>query len=497
MTFGRTAENPGTSQRDLTVFAASELRLMYASGAVSPVEAMEDLLDRLGRLDPGLSAFVTVVGERALSEARRAEELLRDQDRAATLPLLGVPVSVKDLTPTKGIRTTRGSLLRKDWVPDFDAPMVERIKRAGGIVFGKTNTSEDGWKGATGNRLVGPTRNPWRNDLTSGGSSGGAAAAVAAGIGPLATGTDGAGSIRIPAAFCGVVGLKPSFGRVPYYPISPENLSHAGPIARTVADAALMLDVIAGPDPRDPMSLDAPEGSYLEALDGPREPLRVAWAPTLGYARTDAAVERVARETVGAFEEGGYLVEEVDPPFDDPYPIVCDIMAGAEAGAFRDNFREVRDLLDPGHAEVVEHGLRLSAADLARAESDRAAFYDAARRFMEGYDLLVTPTMPAAPFDAGLDFPPGFAEDPAGWLAWTPFTYPFNLTGQPAISAPAGFADGLPIGLPIVGRWRSDAVVLKAAHLFEQARPWQDAYPPLWDRLESERSPVPTTRRSQ
>lgn len=463
---------------------AAELQELYATRAVSPREAVEATLARARSLDPSLHAFVTIAEEAALEQADAAERALRDPNRSRQPALLGVPVSIKDLIATKGLRTTRGSLVHRDWIPDFDAVVVERLRRAGAIVFGKTNTCEDGWKGDAGNRLIGPTRNPWRLELSAGGSSGGAGAAIAAGIGPLATGTDGAGSIRIPSAFCGIVGYKPSLGLVPYVPMSPENLSHLGPMARTVTDAALMLDAVAGPDPRDMLSLEAADGQYANKITEPPRPLRIAWTPTLGFARTEEEVERIVTEALTGFEASGHHIEPIDPVLEDPYPIIDVLLAGADAGAYRDSLAGLRDLLDPGHVEVIERGLRYSAADLAKAQAERAVFYEAMRKMMEPFDLLATPTVPISPFTAGLDHPPAVAGELRAGLEWTPFTYPFNLTGQPALSLPAGMtASGLPVGLQIVGHWHADGLVLQAGRAFERARPWATSYRPLWDEL--------------
>jgi aspartyl-tRNA(Asn)/glutamyl-tRNA(Gln) amidotransferase subunit A len=458
---------------DPTALSAIELRERYRSRELSPVEVVEATLRRIERLEPSLGAFVTVTAELALGQARAAEAAVaRGDDR----PLLGVPVSVKDLAPTKGVRTTRGSLLYADWVPDFDAPAVERVYAAGGILIGKTNTPELGWKGDSGNRVVGPTHNPWRHGLTAGGSSGGAAAAVAAGLGPLALGTDGAGSIRIPAAFCGVVGLKPSFGLVPYYPASAvELLSHAGPIARTVPDAALFLDVLAGADARDRYTAWAPGLDTLASLDAGVRGLRVAWSPDLGFARVDPEVAQLAAAGAAVFaDELGCALVEADPPLDDPRGAVATIWRAGMAALFPD-LDAVRDRLDPGFVEVVESAAALTGADVARAIAARTQAYERLRLFMADHDLLLTPTLPLTAFAAGADRPP---DGPTDLLAWTPFTYPFNLSGQPAATVPCGLTpDGLPVGLQIVGRPGADALVLRAAAAFERARPWPR--PPL------------------
>ncbi len=462
---------------DLVYLSATELREEFLARRLSPVEVVEATLEQIDRLNPLLNAYVTVTADLARQQARAAERAYAAGK--ADAPLAGLPVSLKDLTPTRGIRTTRGSLLWKDWVPDFDPPIVERLYAAGGVLLGKTNTPEFGWKGDSGNRVVGPTQNPWKIGATAGGSSGGAAAAVAAGMGPLAQGTDGAGSIRIPAAFCGVFGFKPSFGLVPYYPASATgSLSHVGPITRTVRDAALFLNVLAGPDARDPHSLNASGVDYVQALAGGAGGLRAAWSPDLGYALVEPEVLTLTAAAARVFSELGCHVEEVPAPFEDPGPIVDALWATAQAALHHGDLERVRDQLDPGRLRLIDAGLRVPGVDVAVANLRRAEFSERVRRFMEGYDLLLTPALPVTAFDAGSDGPGTIQGTQAPGLRWTPFTYPFNLTGQPAAAVPCGLAgNGLPVGLQIVGRWRDDATVLRAAAAFEEARPWAHLRP--------------------
>jgi aspartyl-tRNA(Asn)/glutamyl-tRNA(Gln) amidotransferase subunit A len=323
------------------------------------------------------------------------------------------------------------------------------------VIVGKTTTSEYGWKGESGNRVNGPAHNPWRHGLTAGGSSGGSAAAVAAGVVRMAQGGDGAGSIRIPASFCGVFGLKPTVGLVPTVPGS--GLSAQGPIARTVADAALLLDVMAAT-------------SYSASLDDGINGVRAAWSADLGYAAVEADVFEVAAAAARRLPELGLLLEDADPGLDDPWPIVDPIWAWNQA---QDEDPAKRDLADPGRWEVVERGLRMMAADHAAALEGKGRYAAAMDAFFEDHDLLITPTMPCPPFRAGADQPGWVAGRPTEYLSWTAFTYPFNVTGQPAASVPCGRdSDGLPVGLQIVGRRGEDALVLRAARAFERAFPW-------------------------
>jgi aspartyl-tRNA(Asn)/glutamyl-tRNA(Gln) amidotransferase subunit A len=452
--------------------SAIELLAAYRSRELSPVEVAEAVLARIDAVD--VNAFVTVTAELALEQARAAERAYAD---GMARPLEGVPVSVKDVVPTAGIRTTMGSRLFADWVPAADAPLVERLYSSGAVLLGKTTVPELGWKGDSGNLVNGPARNPFDRARTAGGSSGGAAAAVAAGMGPLAQGGDGAGSIRIPAALCGVVGLKPSHGRIPYAPAGAlELIVSEGPLARTVADAALLLDALAGPDARDRLS-QAPDGPpFLAACDAGLSGLRVAYSPDLGHATVDPAVAGAVRDAVTTLERLGAHVEQVDPGWPDPHDELETLFATAYAGMELDGFGladpppDAHERLDAGLARLIERGRSFSAAALTAVHLRRLRFCDQVRVFMDGYDLLATPTLPVTAFAAGEDHPPGSTD-----YGWLPFTYPFNLTGLPAITVPAGLAGGLPAGLQLVGRWRADRTVLAAAAAYEAERPWLGA----------------------
>lgn len=464
---------------DICYLSAVDLREQYTTGALSPVEVTEAVLARIERLEPALNAYVTVTAELAIEGAKAAEAAYRSGDAG---PLAGIPTSIKDLTMTKGIRSTRGSLLMKDHVPDFDPPVVERLYKAGIVMLGKTNTPESGWKGETTNRVSGSTQNPWKHGKTPGGSSGGASAAVAAGMGQLAQGSDGAGSIRIPSAFAGIFGLKPSFGLVPQYPASPMELfSHVGPMTRTVADAAMMLTVMAGEDERDRLSWSSGR-DYLADLKLDMSGLRIAWSSDLGYARLDPDVRATTEAAVNAFQELGCEVVEATPKVEDQWDMVNVIWCSSQAGAFGDRIDEIGDLLDPGLRDIVYRGFEFTGAELVEAHTRRAAYYQKMRQFMENFDLLLTPTLPVTAFDVGLNHPPEVGGKPTTFLGWTAFAYPFNITGQPAASVPCGFdRNGLPIGLQIVGRWRDDQTVLNAAAAFEAIAPWAGDRPPLDD----------------
>ena len=463
---------------DLAFLPATGLIAAYADKRVSPVEATEAALDRIDAHNERLNAFCLVDREGALAAARRSEARWARGEPAGLVD--GVPVSVKDLVLTRGWPTLRGSkTIDPDQAWDEDAPAVARLREHGAVLLGKTTTCEYGWKGVTDSPLTGVTRNPWDTERTPGGSSGGSAAAVAAGMGPLAIGTDGGGSIRIPSGFSGLVGLKASFGRVPVYPASPfGTLSHLGPMARTVPDAALMLSVMARPDARDGLALPADVRDWRDGLERGVEGLGVAFSADLGYARVDPEVAALVAEAAEAFAALGASVEAVDPGFADPRECLRTLWCAGAAYTLRAIGAERLRLMDPGLVEIAAAGAEFSAFDLLAANGARAALAARMGEFHRRYDLLLTPTLPLPAFAAGEEVPPG-----AGfgrWIEWTPFTYPFNLTGQPAASVPCGFTRaGLPVGLQIVAARHADALVLRAAHAYQSARPTTDRRPPL------------------
>ena len=463
---------------DLALTPATDLLAAYAAKEVSPVEATQAALDRIERYDGRVNAFVLVDGERALADAKESEQ--RWQAGVPAGPLDGVPATIKDLLLTKDWPTLRGSHLisadDQSWAED--APVTARLREAGAVLLGKTTSPEFGWKGVTDSPRYGTTGNPWHPGRTSGGSSGGSATAVALGMGALSVGTDGGGSIRIPAGFSGIVGLKPTYGRVPIYPASPfGTLSHAGPMTRTVADAALMLDVLAQPDPRDWSALPPPAASYAEGLDGGIRGLRVAYSPTFGYAEVHPEVADAARRAAGVLAELGATVEEVDPGFADPieaYHVLwfsgaAKVVASYPAGE-----------IDPGLAEIVAEGNAYTAADYLDATAVRIDLGVRMGLFHQKYDVLVSPALPIPAFEAGVEVPAGSGLK--RWTEWTPFTYPFNLTQQPGASVPCGLtSDGLPIGLQVVGARHADDLVLRVCRAYETAAPWTMPDPERWD----------------
>jgi aspartyl-tRNA(Asn)/glutamyl-tRNA(Gln) amidotransferase subunit A len=460
--------------------SALEIAALIRDKQLSPVELTTMLLARIEALNPRLNAFCLVTEETARVAAREAEIAVMKGEPLGALH--GVPVSLKDVLYTRGLRTTGGSRLFEELVPEADNAAVGRLKAAGAVILGKTTTSEFGHKAITDSPLFGVTRNPWNPALTPGGSSGGAAAAVASGLGPIALGTDGGGSVRVPAAFCGLVGFKPSFGRVPQAPGFPgwEQVGHTGPLARTVRDAAAVLDVVAGSDDRDRTSLPREAGSYVEACDLDVRGLHVAWTPDLGYAAVDDRVLDVCGNAAAAFEEQlGCHVEVVNPGWESPEEAFGTIIAAQFYAAWGDELPAREADLDPSLVRFLRRGGAVSARDYLRALAQASAYWQEVHTFLERFDLLLTPTTAVPPFALGAGVPREIAGREVSRLGWMPFTYPFNLTGQPAASVPAGVTDdGLPIGLQIVGRRHADRTVLAAAAAFEAACPWRDRRPP-------------------
>jgi Asp-tRNA(Asn)/Glu-tRNA(Gln) amidotransferase A subunit family amidase len=395
-------------------------------------------------------------------------------------PLHGIPISVKDLINVGGVRTTFGSRTMENNVVQDDAPSVERARAAGACVIGKTTTTEFGCKAGGGDSpLSGVTRNAWDTSKTTGGSSAGAATSVAAGVTPFALGTDGGGSIRIPASFCGVFGMKAQFGRVPVFPTSATpTLGHVAPMARSVRDAALLLGVISGFDARDPASISESVPDYLAACDAPVEAMRVAWSPTLGYAKPVPEVLEITKDAVRAFEDFGCSVELVEEVMDDPVDLWnAEFYAGAGT-RLKDALRNSPELLDPAVVEVLQGALRGTVEQYYSKVFARYELREKVRRFFESYDLLLTPTLPVPPFGAGVDVPPELPE--RSIVSWVYYTYPFNLTGNPAASIPCGFTgDGLPVGLQMVTGTNRETDLLRAAAAFEAARPWAQVVPSL------------------
>ncbi len=449
--------------------SAAELSELYRAKKLSPVEATQAALARIDRFNAAVNAYCHVDPAGALAAARESEARWAKGEPLS--PIDGVPSSIKDLTYAKGMPTRKGSFSTSDAPAAEDAPFSARMREAGAVILGKTATPEFGWKGVTDNPLFGVTRNPWNTGRTSGGSSGGAAAAAALNMGVLHQGSDAGGSIRIPCGFCGVFGIKPTFGVIPQWPASAmTTLSHMGPVTRTVKDAALMLNAVARPDPRDWYAGSFFPGDWTEELDAPLAGLRVAYSRDLGYVKVRADVAARVDAAVTRLRMLGAVVEEADPGFADPIETFNALWYAGAAKLLDTIPAEQREKVDPGLRAIAEQGRGLPIVSYMHAMDARAALGELMGKFHRTYDLLVTPMLPITAFAAGRNAPAG--DKDGDWVAWTPFTFPFNMTQQPAASLPCGFADdGLPVGLHVVAAKFEDALVMRACAALERALP--------------------------
>lgn len=463
---------------DLSFISALELKRRIAAKEISPVDAVESALRRLHEVEPLLNNFATITEDLARKSAKEAESAVMRGDRLGLLH--GLPISIKDLITVGGVKCTFGSRSAVNNIAAADAPSVERVKAHGACILGKTTTSEFGCKPVGDSPLTGITRNPWNTAKTPGGSSCGAAASIAAGVTPFGLGTDGGGSIRIPAFFTGLFGIKATFGRVPVFPTSATpTLAHVGPLARTVRDGALLLSAVAGYEPHDPFSVAEPLPDFVAACDRSVKGKRVAWSPTLGYAGPNAEVVALCEQAVKALEDQGCDVELVDNVMErNPSDMwMAEFYAGVGT-RLKDVLENEPDSLDPAVVEVLSGALDQSLQDYYMKVFERYDFRERMRVFFGRYDLLVTPTLPVPAFDVGLNVPPQIPD--ANMISWVAYTYPFNLTGYPAASVPAGFTDdGLPVGLQIVGRPLRETDIFAAAARLEESRPWANIYPAL------------------
>jgi aspartyl-tRNA(Asn)/glutamyl-tRNA(Gln) amidotransferase subunit A len=461
----------------MTLMTASELVEGFASGEVSPVDVVSEALSAIERFNPELNAFRYVDAEQALIQAKASQERWH---RSSPLgPIDGIPTAIKDTFQVRDWISLRGSLTTDPVAATIDGPSVERLRAAGAVFVGTTNTPEFAWKGVTDSPLTGVTRNPWDSSKTPGGSSGGSAVAVSVGMSTLALGTDGGGSVRIPAAFTGVVGLKPTHGLIPAHQSSPlSHLAHVGPMTRSVRDAALMLNVTAGPHPLDwttgPSKID-----YLSVLDENLSGLRIALLNDTSYPCEDPIAEAVVNAGE-CLSNSGAVVSEVSLPFPDPVETLHVIWFSAMAYLIRGMSKQKRDLLDPELRERIEDEAGTSVNEVLEAKMRVSELRQIMGRFHEQYDVLLTPTIPISPFDADTNTPRGSSS--RDWTSWTPLTYPFNLTQQPAISIPAGLTPhGLPIGLQLVAAKHRDDLVLRTAYALEQAIAWTASPPQVRD----------------
>ncbi len=455
---------------ELDYMSAAEMRLRVARKDVSPVELTQRALERAGETEPKLNAFFVLQADAAMDAAKEAEAAVMNGDTLGALH--GIPVSVKDLIAVADTPFAFGSKTMDGNIAPTDAPAVERVRAAGAVVIGKTTTSEFGCKPVGDSPLTGITRNPWNTDKTPGGSSAGAAASVAAGVTPFALGTDGGGSIRIPSAFTGLAGIKGSFARVPVWPTSATpTLAHVGPLARNVRDAAMLFTAIAGYDARDPFSIAGPVPDVMSACDRSVEGMRVAWSPTLGYARPNDDVRAVVEAAVKKFEDAGAVVEQVDDVFEgDPADLwTAEFYAGVGI-KLRDFLENKRDLLDPAVADILEPALGQEMQDYYSKVFERYALRDRMAALFTKYDVLLSPVIPVSSLDVGQNIPDTHAD--RNLVSWVYYTYPFNLTGQPAGAVCAGLSpDGMPVGMQAVGRYLDEPSVVRALAFVERMQP--------------------------
>ena len=465
---------------ELNWLPATTLASMIRAREVSPVEVMRSVLEHVAAHEPRIHAFAQLLPEQAMDGARAAEQAVMSGQ--ALGPLHGVPATIKDLAPQKGLPMRSGSWIHAHTVTEEDAPVVTRLQEAGAIIFGRTTTPEFGWTGVSRSPLTGNTHNPWKHGYNAGASSAGAGAAAAAGFGPLHQGSDGAGSVRMPAHFSGVYGLKPSYGRIPYYPLSlGDYTSHIGPLTRTVADAALMTQLTAGPHPWDHTSLESPPADYMGQLHRPRRGLRIGFSPDLGHARVDPEVARLVRQAAEDLAgAAGVALIETTPAWGPQGPELGRFFWSAHLNRLVPLLPEWESRMDAGLVACIQHGRQFDLVDYQAMRARKYRYITEVHRFFEDVDLLLTPAVSTAAFPLPLLQPPHWPQHDWDWMSWAEFSYPFNLSGNPAASIPCGFtAEGLPVGLQIVGRRFDDLGVLQASALYEKIRPWADRRPPL------------------
>ena len=464
---------------DVARLSAIEMSELIRRRELSPTECTVAVLDRMAAWAPALNPFVDFDPEGALIQARAATDVMRHG--AEVGPLHGVPVTIKSNQAVRGFPTRRGSRLTSTEPAPADAPLVSRLRKAGAIIVGTTTMTEQGWSATGDSPLTGATHNPWMFGRTAGGSSSGAAAMAGAGCGPLHVGTDGAGSIRIPAHFCGAVGFKPTYGRVPYVPVpNNANLSHAGPITRSVRDAALMTAMMSGPHKRDSVSLPGTMSPEVES--GDLAGIRIAFSPDLGHARVDPDVARIVQRALSAFTQAGAVVEPVTPSWGPDGPAIIRDMWGLDVLGFLpgDTVRESQ--MDPGLVACIRDFEHFSAIEGINATGRRLAYAAAVNAWFpdEDWDVIVTPSASVTAFPVGRLQPEAWPQHPWDWISWAEFSYPFNLSHGPAISVPCGLsAEGLPVGLQIAGPRLGDAIVLRVAAAFLEAQPFNEwPHPP-------------------
>lgn len=465
---------------DLGFTPATDLAAMVRAKQISPVEIMAALLRRIETLEPKINAMATWDGDLAMAGARAAEAAVMAGGELGRLH--GLPVTIKDLVQTADFNTEAGSFIQKGFRAAADAPVVSRLKAAGAVVVGKTTTSEFGWSGISRSPLTGITHNPWKRGYNAGASSAGAGAAAAAGYSALHQGSDGAGSVRMPSHFCGIFGLKPSFGRVPYAPVPVGDFtSHIGPMTRTVADSALMMEVMSGPHAADHTSLEAWPAAYQARLGEGVRGARVAFSPDLGHARVDPEVAALVRTAAASFgAAAGVAVEEVKPAWGPLGPELGRGFWSAHMARMSGRLAQWEGQMDPGLVACIKDGAEMGVSAYLALKERKHAYIAAIHQFFTEYDYLITPTVSVAAFPAELLMPAHWPQHAWDWMQWAEFSYPFNMSWNPAATVPCGFTSaGLPVGMQIVGRRFNDLGVLQASAVFEAAMPWADKRPAM------------------
>ncbi len=469
------------STEDIIWMSATDITALTSTGQLAVAEVAEVMIDQVEKVNGTVNAVIDFDAEQVRQDARELDRTLQEKD--APGPLFGVPFTIKDMTAVKDRQLTFGMIPLKDNVADHDAVIVQRLRAAGALFLGKTNTPESGYYGGTDNHLYGATHNPWKHGYTAGGSSGGAAAAVAAGIGPIAEGSDGAGSVRIPSAMCGVVGLKPSAGLVPQtlMPGRYNEWAYHGPITRSVADNALMLDVISGPDTADPMTFPDTGVSFTGETQKGVSGFRIAWSDTLGVGEVDPEVAMVAKDAVSVLSDAGASIIEDAPAWGDPEDAMWNNIwvPGFAAEYDMVDWDAHRGEIDDNLIGLMHEAEEVTAVDVGRGAAFRGKMWDIFSTFMRDYDILASPTLASAAFPLERFAPEWLEGKPlrSQILQWL-FTYPFNMMTTPAITVPAGFtSDGRPVGLQLAGGHHADATVLRAAAAVEKLRPWSDHHP--------------------
>ncbi|MFW9785563.1 MAG: amidase [Candidatus Heimdallarchaeota archaeon] len=470
------------NKEDICYMSAYHMADMIKRQELTSVEITETIIERIQRINPIINAYCTLTFDLAREMAKKADEAVKKGEKLGLIH--GVPTSIKDLVFTKGIRTTFGSKIYENFIPEEDEVVVKRLKDAGCVILGKTNTPEFGWAGVTYNLIFGDSLNPWNLERTTGGSSGGAAAAVASGISPLAQGSDGGGSLRHPTALCGVYGLKPQYGRVPQYPsigFAGYSLSVQGPITRFVNDAALMLDVMKGPYEGDMESLPEQKVNYCEEVKQFPKKLKIGYSIDFGYAKViDQDVERCILDSVKKFEELEWEVSEAKIKLRAPNLPFITLWTACYAYDLKSLLTKWRDKIDPQFIKAVDAGFSYDSISIMKAFALRKKIYDAFYTQFKEYDVIISPTTAVPAFKLGIRFPTEINGKAVSPVAWMPFTFPINMMGNPAASIPAGFSrEGLPIGMQITGRRFDELTVLQVSKAFEDIAPWQDKKPKL------------------